>query len=69
LQEQLTKIGSTLKVYHDKAENAWKKILSEYKVEKVFTNNDYEPYAIERDAKVEQLLKQHGASLYTFKDQ
>jgi len=69
LQEQLVKTGSTLKVYHDKAENAWKKILSEYKVEKVFANHDYEPYAIERDARIEKLFKQNGASLYTFKDQ
>ena len=29
LQEQLVKIGSTLVVYHDKAESAWKEILSD----------------------------------------
>jgi len=69
LQEQLEKIGSTLNVYHDSAENAWKKILLSCKVEKVFINHDYEQYAIERDAKVEKLLKQNGASLYSFKDQ
>ena len=69
LQEQLVKIGSTLKVYNDRAESAWTKILSEYNVAKVFTNHDYEPYAIERDAKVEMLLKQNGATLSSFKDQ
>ena len=69
LQAQLVKMGSTLNVYHDSAESTWKKLLLEYKVEKVFTNHDYEPYAIERDAKVEKLLNQNGASLYSFKDQ
>jgi deoxyribodipyrimidine photo-lyase len=43
--------------------------LKEYKVEKVFTNHDYEPYATERDLAIERLLKEQGAGFYTFKDQ
>ena len=46
-----------------------KKYCQTYKVEKVFTNHDYEPYAIERDTKIENLLKQNGASLFSYKDQ
>ena len=38
-------------------------------VEKVFTNHDYEPYAKERDAAIEKLLKETGAGFHTFKDQ
>jgi len=69
MQEHLVKIGSTLKVYQGHAESAWKEILLKYNVEKVFTNHDYEPYAIERDERIEKLLNQNGASLYSFKDQ
>ena len=69
IQDQLVKKGSTLKVYYDTAERAWRKILSDYKVDKVFTNHDYEPYAKDRDAVIEKLLIQHGASLHTYKDQ
>jgi deoxyribodipyrimidine photo-lyase len=69
IQEHLGKKGGSLRVYYDTAERAWKKILSDYKVEKVFTNHDYEPYARDRDAAIEKLLIQHGASLHTYKDQ
>ena len=58
IQEQLGKKGGSLRVYYDTAERAWRKILSDYKVEKVFTNHDYEPYARDRDAAIEKLLIQ-----------
>ncbi len=69
IQEQLVKKGSTLRVYYDTADRAWKKILSDYEVDKVFTNHDYEPYAKDRDTAIEKLLIQHKASLHTYKDQ
>ena len=69
IQEQLGKKGGSLRVYYDTAEKAWKKILGDYKVDKVFTNHDYEPYAKDREAAIEKLLIQQGASLHTYKDQ
>ncbi|MFZ1856775.1 MAG: deoxyribodipyrimidine photo-lyase, partial [Chitinophagaceae bacterium] len=53
--------GNPLEVYQA--------LLKEYNVEKVFTNHDYEPYAKQRDTAIEELLKEHGAMFYTFKDQ
>lgn len=44
-------------------------MINEYQVQKVFTNRDYEPYAKDRDSKIEQLLDANGIEFLTFKDQ
>jgi deoxyribodipyrimidine photo-lyase len=68
LQQQLIKINSSLDVRYGTPIDVYKELLEEYQVEKVFTNHDYEPYAKERDAAIEKLLKEKGASFHTFKD-
>jgi deoxyribodipyrimidine photo-lyase len=35
----------------------------------VYTNHDYEPYAIERDQKIKEILAQKNISFHSFKDQ
>ena len=69
IQEQLLKQGSSLEVFYTTPENAFEKLLSKYNIEKVFINHDYEPYARERDKKIEALLKDHRTELLSFKDQ
>ena len=69
IQEQLIKSGSTLTVLYETPENAFEKLLSKYNIAKVFTNEDYEPYAKDRDTKIFNLLQKHNARLMTFKDQ
>jgi deoxyribodipyrimidine photo-lyase len=69
MQDTLNKTGSSLQVYHDKPEEVFNQLLSEYSIEKVFTNHDYEPYAQERDKIIADLLQGKKASLLTFKDQ
>lgn len=69
LQTELLEFGSTMEVFYSTPFEAFSKILTKYKIEKVFTNHDYEPYAIERDEAIEKLLNEHGVSLHTYKDQ
>lgn len=69
MQQQLVAMQSSMEVYYDKPIAAFKKLLEKYSIEKVFTNHDYEQYAIDRDKQIEELLKAHGASFHTFKDQ
>ncbi len=69
LQQQLAELGTSLQVYHDTPINAFKKLIKEYHIEKVFTNHDYEPYARERDDSIAALLQQHAIALHTYKDQ
>ena len=49
IQSQLIQLGSSLGVYHGTPLSVYKTLLSKYKIEKVFTNHDYEPYASERE--------------------
>lgn len=69
LHRDLQQHGSSLLVVHDKAEDAWNNIISENNITSVYTNHDYEPYAIKRDDTVREKLKQLGITLHTFKDQ
>lgn len=69
LQLQLAQMGSTLWVYYGTPVEAFKKLISTYSIDKVFTNTDYELYAIERDEQVKQLLQNNGTGFHSFKDQ
>ncbi|MFC6859691.1 cryptochrome/photolyase family protein [Zunongwangia atlantica] len=61
--------SSSLAMYHGKPEEVFKKLLKDYNVGKVFTNRDYEPYAKDRDEKIQKLLEENDADFETFKDQ
>lgn len=69
LNSELKKHGSSLLVKHGNPGNVWKELLSEYNVACVYVNHDYEPYARERDASVEKLLKERRIEFHTYKDQ
>jgi deoxyribodipyrimidine photo-lyase len=69
MQQRLLKVGSSLEVYYGTPLEIFKVLLDKYRVEKVFTNHDYEPYALEREKVITQLLENHQARLVTYKDQ
>lgn len=69
MQQQLQAMGSTMHVYYGFADAVWSKILNNYAVANVFTNHDYEPYALERDAVVQQMLAAKNIGFHTYKDQ
>lgn len=69
INSELKKAGSSLLVLHDTPANAFAKIMSTYKVKAVYTNRDYEPYALQRDSLIQEFLKEKGIAFYTFKDQ
>ena len=56
----LVKIGKPLDV--------WKELVQEFQVRKVFANDDYEPYARDRDASVNTLLEENGIYFLLSKD-
>ena len=66
---KLLELNSSLLVIHDNPLKAFEKICSTYTVQAVYTNNDYEPSAIDRDQKVAELLKSKGVAFHSFKDQ
>jgi len=69
MQQQLELLNSSLEIYYGEPLAIFKKIVSKYIVKKVYTNNDYEPYAIERDQKVKDFLQLCGVEFHSYKDQ
>ncbi len=69
IHEQLQKIKSGLKILYGNPLDCWRKLIEEYDINCVFTNHDYEPYAINRDKEIESLLSKKNISFKTYKDQ
>ncbi len=68
MQGQLIQLGSSLLVEYGQPIDVYQQLLKRYKLAAVFTNHDYEPYAIQRDTSIEELLTQNGASFHSYKD-
>ena len=69
IQQQLIKLNTSLEVYYGAPLDVYKTLLEKYNIEKVFTNHDYEPYALEREKLIKEFLNNKGISLHTLKDQ
>ncbi|WP_339712543.1 deoxyribodipyrimidine photo-lyase [uncultured Kriegella sp.] len=61
--------GSSIALFSGKPDTIFKKLITDYNIQSVFTNHDYEPYAKERDSLIKEFLKQHDITFKTFKDQ
>ena len=60
--------GSSIALYHGKPKNIFENLLQDYKINTVFTNHDYEPYAKTRDEEIKALLNKNEVDFKTFKD-
>ncbi|MET4108178.1 deoxyribodipyrimidine photo-lyase [Hymenobacter sp. UYP22] len=69
LADEAHAAGGGLVARYGKVLDVFRQLLKDYDVAAVYTNEDYEPYATERDAAVAELLQKHGAELRSFKDQ
>ena len=69
MQHQLVSLGSSLQIIYSTPLEAFMELVANYKVEKVFTNHDYEHYAINRDAQISTFLNSNNATFHTYKDQ
>lgn len=70
MSQSLRQKGTGLVCMYGEPTRVWTDLLSEgHKIRAVLTNHDYEPYARERDAEVERLLKAHGILFESYKDQ
>ncbi|MEY3922250.1 MAG: hypothetical protein RL634_2011 [Bacteroidota bacterium] len=69
IHQQLLKQGTGIKILIDTPLNAYKKLIHEYDVKHVYTNRDYEKYAIERDHTIADFLRSHQIGFSDFKDQ
>lgn len=67
--EELAKYHSAVEVFYDYPDKVFSGLLKKYNIEKVYTNHDYEPYAIDRDEQIKNILNNAGVSFHTYKDQ
>lgn len=68
-QELQDKHDSSIAFYHGKPKNIFKQLLKDFEIAEVYTNRDYEPYAIKRDKEIKELLSKEDIGFHTFKDQ
>jgi deoxyribodipyrimidine photo-lyase len=69
LDDKLKKHSSGIRVVKGDPIEVWKELLSKENISKVYSNKDYEPYALERDEKVKVLLQEASVEFHQFKGQ
>ena len=69
INTQLKNVGASLAVFHGKPLDIFEQLLEQHSIGTVFTNHDYEPYALQRDQEIKAFLQAKGTSFKTFKDQ
>jgi len=63
------KYGSSIALYFGTPKSVFLEITTNFEVDCVFANRDYEPYAKKRDLEIGKLLSQQDIQLRTYKDQ
>lgn len=69
LHRELGKRNTSLLCLKGDPVNVWRDILADYNVSAVYANRDYEPYAVQRDESVAEMLGAAGIAFHNFKDQ
>ena len=68
-KSDLGKLGTDLMVKYGSPEEVWKNLINEFNIKEVYTNHDYEKYALERDETIKLLCNQSGIGFFSYKDQ
>jgi len=68
INQQLKKYNSSVLIKFGKPLDIWKELIKEFKIESIYFNQDYEPYAIQRDEEIVKLFIKNKKSVFTFKD-
>lgn len=69
INAELKKHESSLFCVKGTAIESFTRLVSEFEINTVYTNKDYEPQAIERDKVIADLLATHGINFKAYKDQ
>ncbi len=68
MHKELAEAGRSLEVFYGFPKEVFEELAAAYTIANVYTNDDYEPYARERDAEMEETLGKKGIGLKKFKD-
>ena len=58
-----------IKIFKGKPLEIYKKLTENYEIEAVYSNEDYEPYAIKRDQEIADFLASKNIAFHSLKDQ
>ncbi|WP_166926310.1 cryptochrome/photolyase family protein [Flavobacterium poyangense] len=61
-------VGSSLLIKKGKTAEVWQSLLTEFDIQDVVCNKDYEPFAIKRDLEITHLLQQNSITFLSYKD-
>lgn len=68
IQRNLNEAGCGLQTYHATPADAWNQLTEEFEIAEVYCNDDYEPYARQRDKEIADFVASKGIAFKTFKD-
>ena len=69
IQQIIKNVGGSILIKKGEPLKIWKELYNEYKIDTVYLNKDYEPYAIKRDQEITYFLKSKNIKILSYKDQ
>ena len=69
IQNELIKLKSSLLVKYGSPDEIWNELFLQFDIAGIYTNHDYEPYAILRDSNIKTLAENNNINFFSFKDQ
>ncbi|MGY5351457.1 cryptochrome/photolyase family protein [Wenyingzhuangia sp. IMCC45533] len=69
INDLLKQHNSSLLVLKGKPLEVWQQLFENYDIETIYTNKDYEPYALERDREIYKLAEKNKCVFSRYKDQ
>lgn len=69
IKSKFKELGSDFEVWHGDPIEIWTSLLKSGQVAAIYTNNDYEPSAIQRDNSIGELTANYQCQFFSFKDQ
>jgi len=69
INTKLLEMGSSIHIFRGDPVKIWKELIKNHTIENVFVNRDYELYALERDARIKNLLQKNNIGWHELKDQ
>jgi deoxyribodipyrimidine photo-lyase len=68
IKKELKSIGSDIIIKIGKPSEVWDDLFTEFQINSIYSNRDYEPYGIKRDQEIKDKIESVGGHFETFKD-
>lgn len=68
LKAEIESLGGQMIIAHGAPEDVWKRLIDQHDIAAVYTNRDYELYAMQRDNAINDLCESNSIGFHDFKD-